>query len=585
MLKKQIKYIYLTCILSIIICFSSGCQKETVDINQEQKKFEEFVNEIFKTEVQKDTITLNYTLADPEKYGITPKKVTFGEYSLDSMKKEIAISENYKKKLEEFNYDALGKNQKITYDILKDVLEEDNMNASFLLYGEALGPTTGLQAQLPVILAEYNFYTKEDIKTYLELLPKITEYFQQVIAFEKEKSKQGLFMSDETADAIIKQCADFIKTPKENYMIDVFNDRIDKYEGLTEEERKKMKEENESAVIHHVVPAYKNLMEELKKLKGTGKSNSGLCRLEDGREYYELLVKNSTGSDKTVEEIDTSLDGTIAKSSLAMSFIYGKDNAIFDKYTKMEFSKKDPEEILEYLKKAVVKDFPKLDEVNCNIKYVHKSLQEHLSPAFYLTPAIDNFQENNIYINKGANEGENRIFTTIAHEGYPGHLYQSVYYNQQNPNPLRCLLNFSGYSEGWATYVEMYSYHLAGLDENLASFAEENMIATLCLYAKVDVGVNYHGWDLEETKEYLGKFGIEDEETSKTVYQAMIDEPANYLKYTLGYIEFEELRSKAEKELGSKFNLKEFHKFLLDMGPSQFYIIEKYMKQWIKEHK
>lgn len=583
MLKKQIRYIYLTCLFSIIICFSSGCQKIEVDVTQEQEKFEEFIDEIFKMQVQNDTITLNYTLAEPEKYGIEPKEVTFGKYSFDSMKEDIVISENYKKRLEEFNYDALSKKQKVTFDILKDAFEAEKKYAPFLLYGEALGPTTGLQAQLPVILAEYNFYTKEDIKTYLELLPKITEYFQQVIEFEQEKSKQGLFMSDETADAIIKQCEDFIKNPEENYMIDVFNDRIDNYEGLTEEEKKEMKAENKKAVLNHVIPAYEELMKQLKKLKGTGTGNKGLCRLKNGREYYEQLVKNNTGSDKTIKEIDNSLDGTITKSSLAMSIIYNKDNDIFDKYANMKFSKTNPEEILEYLKDAVVTDFPPLEDVNCNIKYVHKSLQEHLSPAFYLTPAIDNFKENNIYINEGANEGIDRIFTTIAHEGYPGHLYQSVYYNQQNPNPLRCLLNFSGYSEGWATYVEMYSYHLAGLDENLASFAEENMIATLCLYAKVDIGINYHGWDMEKTKEYLKQFGIEDEETCKTVYQAMIDEPANYLKYTLGYIEFEELRSKAEKELGSKFNLKEFHKFLLDMGPSQFYIIEKYMDQWIKE--
>lgn len=583
MLKKRIRYIYLTFFLSIIICLSTSCQNQINNAEQEQEKFEQFTAQLFKTQVQKDTITLNYTLAEPEKYGIEQDEVTFGEYSLDDMKEQLAKTENYQKALEEFTYDALTKEQKITYDILKDVFDAEKEYAPYLLYGEALSPTTGLQAQLPVILAEYNFYTKEDIKTYLSLLPKIQEYYKQIIAFEKEKSKQGLFMSNETADAIIQQCKDFIKNPEENYMIEVFNDRIDHYEGLTENEKTEFKTENQKKIIECVIPAYEELIEELNNLKGTGTGNQGLCRLENGKEYYEQLVKNNTGSGKTIEEIDVCLDSKIVECSMAMSLIYNKDDEIYDKYTNMEFSKTDPEKILEYLKDAIETDFPELDPVTCNIKYVHESLQKHLSPAFYLTPAIDNFQENSIYINEGANEGIERIFTTIAHEGYPGHLYQSVYYNQQNPNPIRCLLSFSGYSEGWATYVEMYSYRLAGLDENLTKFAKENTIATLCLYAKVDIGINYYGWDLEQTKKYLKTFGIEDEESCKKVYQAMIDEPANYLKYTLGYIEFEELKSKAEKKLGKKFDLKEFHTFLLDMGPSQFYIIDKYMEQWIKE--
>ena len=156
---------------------------------------------------------------------------------------------------------------------------------------------------------------------------------------------------------------------------------------------------------------------------------------------------------------------------MKMAALSAKNTNLANEFYDMKFSKTEPKEILSYLQETIYNDFPELkEEVNCNIKEVHKSLQDHLSPAFYLTPALDKCDENNIYINRGGNNDMSTIFTTLAHEGYPGHLYQHVYFNQQNPNPIRSLLNFSGYSEGWATYCEMYSYSISGLDRDLAEF-------------------------------------------------------------------------------------------------------------------
>lgn len=591
---KKIKQLILPLFLIFILVTASACNtnKETatqntnttMEASKVQEEFDTFLNDIFLSEVKQDSITLNYTLSNPSNYGITDAPITFGEYGVDAVEEGYALSENYLERLNNFDYDALSKTQKQTYTILKEELELDQSSKDIYLYGEALSPTIGLQAQLPVLLAEYNFYTKEDIKTYLELLPDIERYFNQILAYEQEKSEAGLFMSDTTADEIIEQCEDFIKDPENNYLIEVFNDRIDTYEGLTDKERTEFKKENKTAIIKHVVPAYETLMNGLKKLKGTGTNENGLCNYEKGKEYYEYLVAASTGSNKSIEDLDKALDTSITGCLLKISLLAKSNPNIADEFYDMKFSKTDPEEILSYLQEAVSDDFPDLkEEVNCTIKEVHKSLQDHLSPAFYLTPALDKCDENNIYINKNDTYDENTIFTTIAHEGYPGHLYQNVYFNQQNPQPIRALLNFSGYSEGWATYCEMYSYSISGLDSDLAELCMKNMVATLCMYAKVDIGVNYKGWTLEDTKEYLQSFGVTDEDTMKQIHQSMVDEPANYLKYTIGYLEFMELREKAEKALDDDFNLKNFHQFLLDMGPCQFYVLDEYLDDWIAE--
>ena len=242
----------------------------------------------------------------------------------------------------------------------------------------------------------------------------------------------------------------------------------------------------------------------------------------------------------------------------------------------------DPEIILTDLKENIREDFPEAVPVDCSIKYVPASLSEYLSPAMYLVPPIDDFQNNHIYINGRDKNTLSYIYTTIAHEGYPGHLYQCVYFRNTKPAPIRSILEFTGYDEGWATYVELYSYQYAGIDSALADFLKANNIVILCMYARADMGIHYQGWTEKETVEYVKNF-IGDVKTSKRIYQTLLEEPGIYLPYAIGYLEITELKEKALQNLGSKFNEKEFHKFLLDIGPAQFDIIEEHLNAWTEK--
>ncbi len=540
------------------------------------------MEQIFKNEVQSDSITLNYTLQEPEKYGIKNYVPTFGNYSIKDMKDGITTGKQYLKKLKQFDYSTLSESQKITYDVLSTYLEDQGKNKKLLYYNETLSPTTGLQAQLPVLLAEYHFTEKQDIVDYLELLPKINDYFKQIISFEKQKSKKGLFMSTAAVNDVISQCQAFISNPKNNYMITLFNSKMDQFEGLTDQEKINFKSKNEAAVFNHVIPAYKELISALCTLKDTGKNSQGLSHFKDGKDYYKYLVKTVTGSSRSMKNINSLLDSTITANMKKLSQISKDDPEILNKIQNYYYPLTNPDEILTYLKGVIDSDFPSLKETECCMKYVDKSLEDYLSPAFYLTPALDSTAENCIYINKNQKYDLSEIFPTIAHEGYPGHLYQNCYYNQTSPCPLRCLLNFEGYSEGWATYAELYSYSVSGLDTSVAKLLKYNTIIMLCLDAKCDIGINYYGWSMKDTMKYLKNFGITSTEGCQKLYNYIVEEPCNYLKYTLGYLEFQTLRNKAQKQLGEKFNAKEFHTFLLDMGPCQFEVLDKYLEKWMK---
>lgn len=581
---KKIKLFLLVSLFSLIIILSFGCDRPSVR-ESEQSIFDNFINELFVEEVQSDTLSLNYTLARPENFGIEHTVTTLGEYSIDYLKEELLSTEQYLKELKGFDYYALTADQQLTYDVLKYYLELELQLGDYLYYLETLGPTTGLQAQLPILLAEYNFYDKDDIERYLEVLMCVKDFFEDVVEFEREKSKHGLFMTDAVADRIIEQCEAFIAHPDQNLLIEYFNDKIESFSELSEDEKNAYKEDNRSAVLEYVIPSYDMLIDTLQELKGSGINEAGLYYYPEGQAYYELLTKMKTGSDKSMDEIMDLLDTTIGDSILEITKQALGNPLLFDKIDSFtSFPLTNPEAILEDLKTQILEDFPKPVNAQCKIKYVHESLSEYLSPALYLVPAIDNYTNNNIYINGNDFETLSTIYTTVAHEGYPGHLYQNVYFRSKEPAPIRNLLSFIGYDEGWATYVEFYSYQYSGIDEDLADILEINSELILLMYARTDIGIHYEGWNKSKAVSYINNF-VGDEASSNQIYDVLLEEPAIYLPYAIGYLEIKELRALAEDTLGNEFDIKAFHEFLLDIGPAQFGVIEERLLIWLNSGK
>ncbi len=487
--------------------------------------------------------------------------------------------EELEKTLKDFSYDDLTDEQQLTYDILNDYIETENTVKDLPLYGELLNPLTGYQSQLPVLLAEYTFRTKEDIENYLTLTASIEESFHSIIEYEKARSEAGLFMPDYAAEAIIEQCSTFIEDPENNYMIEVFNDKIDAFSGLSDTERNDYKERNHTIITTNIVNAYRSLIDSLTELKGSGVNEGGLCNFKDGKRYYEYLVKNATGSSKSIKNLQKMTERYIDNCINEMISIAALNPNVLDDIATYSFDLTEPNDILEDLISKISIDFPEPPKVNYTVKYVHESMEESLSPAFYLTPPIDDPSQNVIYINNGSVSDD--LYTTLAHEGYPGHLYQTVYTNSSDLPLIRNLFSSPGYTEGWATYVEYYAFGISGLEKNLAQTLSLNGSASLGLYAYVDMAVNYDGWDRTDVEEFFAGYGIEDKEATDFIYEAMVEDPANYLSYFIGYLEILELKDKAQKTLGDKFVLKDFHDFFLTIGPAPFSIIEKEMNIWM----
>lgn len=532
--------------------------------------FRHFTLNLFQEETASNTLNLHYTLRNPSDYGILNAPVSLGSYSTDPVSARASI-ENCQASLETFSSRSLSPENQITYDILDSYLNTAKKGIDYVLYDEPLSPVTGIQAQLPVLLAEYRFFTTEDIDTYLELLADTPQFFDSLISLEQEKSEKGLFMSDKIADTVIEQCRSLLQMEENNYLYTTFEERLEMIPDIVEAEKEAYIKQNRKIIRDAFLPAYRSLISALTDLKGTGQELSGVCNLNKGKQYYAYTVSQKTGSSRTIPELKKLIHQQMQEDISSMGLLLETSRL-------PELSLPDsPDKILNHLKYKIANTFPQAANVNTSVKYIPKSMEPHLSPAFYLIPCIDDSSENTIYINRAHTMEDLKLFTTLAHEGYPGHLYQTTYFSEKEPDPIRSILDFGGYTEGWATYAEMCSYYLTPLPKKEATLAQKNSSLVLGLYALADIGIHYDGWTLQDTCSFFSRYGIQDPDVISEIYELIISDPANYLKYYIGYVEILELKKEYAAKKGADFSQKEFHKAILDVGPAPFDILRKYV--------
>ena len=586
----------------------------------ENSRFESFTENLFRAEVSANTLTLHYALAAPASQGIKKPAVSLGTVSSDAASAEetARLCQNYEKQLKNFHYSRLSKDNQLTLDMLLLYFHTRASLGKNYILDEPLGPSLGIQAQLPVLLAEYAFYTKEDISDYLKLLGTIKPYFQSILDFEKEKISSGCFMSNTTLDRILKQCSSFIQNPDSNYMDDIFAQKLKTFSNpkLSQKDQEELCTYHHKLIIQQVIPAYQELVSGLKTLRGSGKNSRGLAYFEGGRAYYLYLLQSQTGTYVPVKKIEQRLSAQLLKDYEEIQTLLKSDPSLASSLSQYSTAiTLTPSQMLEKLPSLMAGDFPELKNTTYELRSVHESMKSFLSPAFYLTPPVDTGSPNVIYINDSGRSTSLELFGTLAHEGFPGHLYQTVSFSRSKPANIRYLITSSGYVEGWATYVESYAYQYAAslmtnLSRNSASsdfhdsdtsgtsdtsgrssisnmssasnatrLAWLNRSMNLCIYSLIDIGIHYRGWEQARVAAFLKAFGITNSSAASEIYQYIVETPGNYLKYYWGYLNFLDLKKSCQNSMGADFDLKKFHRKIMEIGPVQFPVLEKYLKQ------
>lgn len=579
---------HLTLFVLFSLSFSIGITMAFLKnkLTTENSRFQRFLTELFKEEVCSDTITLHYTLANPSSFGIRSYPITLGTFSADDSSVHQTKLQSLQNQLTSFAYEDLSLENQLIYDTLTLLYATETELLSFPFYFEPLSPTLGIQAQLPILLAEYTFRCEQDLKDYLHLLSQIPSYFESILQFEKEKAQKGLFMNNETAIRIIAQCKTFSGNSKNHYLLSVFQDKLKNCSFLSKRKKEQYLKQHEKQVLSYVLPAYEMLSSELLKLLGSGKNPYGLYYFPEGKKYYLSVLRASTGIYDSIESITDRL-------YLQMHSDYLQIHRLLTAYPNLPQRCKTettasalnmtPKQMLSHLNAQLTYDFPSLKKTAYSIHYVHKDLAKYLSPAFYLTPPIDTLSPNAIYINPLSKQTNLSLYATLAHEGFPGHMYQTLSFAQKKPHPIRHLLSNGGFIEGWATYIESYAYQYAPVAHEIGEYMNLQRSFYLCVYSLLDIYIHYYGWKMEDAAAYLDAIGITSKDSQKEIYQILLEDPGNYLKYCLGSLSIKELKSETQKRLGVSFETKDFHEALLTIGPVPFPVFKKYLPYYLNE--
>ena len=567
--------IFLAAVLSIIYAaILSPAGKST-------GSFSEFCTTLFREEMKSNTMNLHFTLKDPKAAGIDSYEITLGSLSGDSPHNQARQLKKLSEELKKYSHRSLGEKERLTCRLLSDYISRQQNLAAYPYYDEPLTPSGGVTSQLPVLLAEYTFRNTRDIKDYLGLLSQMDTYFSGILDYEQKKADAGLFMSDEACLKVIEGCEVFTEHPDDNFLIDTFSNRLNAMDGLTDTQKNAYLKQHSKVLSDHVIPAYSQMIKGLTMLLGRGHNNWGLCNFPEGKAYYEAVVSADTGCDDSVEDLFSQITKARREDLTFCQNLLEKNPKLASQSPKPDAALKEENAMLSRLQKEILTDFPAPPQTEVEICHVDPALSEYLAPAFYITAPIDDISHNRIYINDAKNDTDIYYFTTLAHEGYPGHLYQTICTSSYGAPEVRSLLNYPGYTEGWATYTEMQAFYYAGLDPDLASLLQHNQAATLSLYATADIGIHYFGWEKEKNAAFWSEYGVDDTATVKRITDLILEEPGNYLKYYVGYLKFRQMREQLALE-NKSFSVSAFHEAILRTGPSPFSVLEETVRDQLK---
>lgn len=581
-------------VVALLLAFSS-LTLFLFTYKKDEKRFDNITSRLFTGEMTSNTLNMHYTIASPTEFGIYDYDAVLPGYCAEESLKGQAAVENTLASLNSLRIEKLDADDAWLCKLLTRYLENSLELGSFDYYSEPLSPSSGMQTQLPILLAEYTFRNKRDVEDYLTLLDQTDEYFASLLVYEQEKADAGLLMPASFLKSVREQCDTIVTSSSledgTHFLQTTFQERLEplcEANLITAQEAQKYMDTNDRLLKTVLLPAYTALGDGLLLLEDESIPITGLGALPMGKEYYEALLISETGSYRPVAEVQELLTAKFTEEYEAIRSLLSEHPEIAQRYGAGElcsFPYTDVTQMLTDLQGRMKGSFPPVpgDTTAVAVKPVSASLEDYCAPAFYLTAPLDDTSQNVIYINQSKTPTGLELYTTLAHEGYPGHLYQTVYSNRRSlaegENPARELLWYGGYLEGWALYVEFLSYDYAsallqesnqGQDALLVQVEKHNRSLQLCLYSLLDIMIHYENASFNQIAKVLEGFGIEDSDSVKAVYSYIAQEPCNYLKYYLGYLEILSLQEEARELWGEDYSDYRFHSFYLDCGPADF---------------
>ena len=525
----------------------------------------------------------------PENYGLSTDEVTWGKINTDNTE-AIALNNKMLDKLLTVDPDSLSKDDRICYDkMLWDI--EENVYAlqysAFNYYESIFNPLTGPQCEILFILDVIPVSTKEEAENYILLVKDVDRYFDEICKFEEDRVKYGFASGDDTYRQIAESFDNLVKVKDTCFLYDSFAKKLDKVAGLSDADKQDLIRRHDDAMKNSMFPEFEECAQRMRALMGSGGRGTGLTEFAGSQEYYSYLCRKLSNSNKSVIELRKNLDDTIDSVVTAMIGIMGDPSYNRSSYVTHSYSKGGLEDNLNFLKEQVKADFPDLHDHSYQVINVPKELQDNFSPAAYLGYHLDNYNSNQIIVNE---KDSGRDFgVTCSHEGYPGHMFQSVYTRSKTSHPYMYIFDSIGYAEGWATYVENYSMKYFDSDEKVRTIVKIYDEMNILIMARCDIGIHTQGWSAQDcadyfTKAYFGRLMPNYKASAadlKELYDLLVSDPGYAVKYGCGFVNTGLVMQAAHDQFPNATD-KEIHTAYLNAMPGTFEQIKKNMFDELK---
>jgi len=380
-------------------------------------------------------------------------------------------------------------------------------------------------------------------------------------------------MPDFVLDMVIETCEGFLRNRDgRHYLITTFVDRLEALEWLDDEQREQYYEENRGALANAFFPVYDTIIAELKPLRGRGGTDSS----DRQKEYYRLLMEQNTSSNFAAERIIGLLDGLLEQAITGMDAARALNPNVEEDFFGLALSKGTIQENMDYLKSVSPTVFPALPGHTLSLEILPESMSFINAAAYYLSQPVDDYYHNIIRVNPAFAESDPSLMYTLAHEGYGGHLLESVFNGHSGMGKLRRIMSMIAWGEGFAEYAAGQLLRATGFDEALVDYAVHNMAFEFGFAARVEIGIFHEGWTTDDLSGFIEDYyGYRwDEEEIQLYYEQIFASKYTFIRYAAGNAFFRELRDITETELDDSFDVREYHTLLLDIGYSPLNIFE-----------
>ena len=569
-------------VLSVIL---TGCQN-----NQQpsvpSEDFDAFVEKDFIDSMEDSYMLAHMRMEHPENYGVdmSKVKVTLGDVEVTDKERQEFLET--KKEFEQFDRESLSASQQDVYDFMQYIIDynDELIKDDYRYFNQCFSTIYGIQNDIPDTFTNITLRNEQDVKDVIILMEDVSPYVDKALDYTKKQAKAGYLMID--FDSVEKECKKIVDLGTKSSVLKVVNQHIEELK-LSKEKTESYKKQLKEAFEKSYLPAFKKILSELKTLKSSQNNELGLAHLKNGKKYYELLFKARLGTNRSVEDMKKLLEEYAQDAMTSFQMAYYQNPDSYAKIQSASTGYKDYESMLVDLKEDIKDHFPELGDIDYTIQNLDEDLTNSSISAYFLIPPIDSNEPRQMFVNSSSvnkDIGSIHTFTTVAHEGIPGHMYHNYQTIQNIETPWLKTQSVLGFGEGYATYVEQLSldYLKGKIDSNVLELYKYNEMYSNCIVALVDIGIHYEGWSKEETMQYLTEKGFS---SSMALYNQIQNNPCAFIPYYAGYVEVMELRKKAEKGLGSQFKEKEFHQALLGSGIVPFSIAERHIDEYISKNK